>query len=697
MSFAQVAVPAPLFPLDRVFDFQIPGAGFEDLGPGSWVEIPLGRQKTWGIVTSIQPTSSVEPNKLKSLYGLKLPEKLWQPKRLEWLHWMSRHYAYPLGEVLESAIPGPLRSAKTQNLQKYYAQTQSQEAVFHTKESRHTLNSFQEEAVQSICNSNEPVLLWGLTGSGKTEVYLESLRRILDADPEATALVLVPEISLTPQLITRFEERFPNQVAHFHSGLSDSVLRQNWLSVLCQKKRIALGARSAIFAPLKNLRLIVVDEEHDASYKQEERLRYHARDAALALAAMCRSKIVLGSATPSAESWWAAKNQKYKLAKLEQRAVVGSKLPTIEIVDLSPPPQHSIPTENLNTDPDPRDLLGNTKVFFTDPLMRELSQCLESKKQAILFLNRRGLGSQSLCSQCGSVQFCLNCSVTLTPHRKGALCHYCGFERKGADPCTACKGHHSTFEIGLGTEQVQEALKILFPKAVSLRMDRDTVENSEDLESVLESFRSGQADILIGTQMVAKGHDFPNVALVGVLFAELGLAVPDFRANERNFQLLLQVAGRAGRSQLPGRVIVQTFQPAAASIAALKTQTGLDDYSKFLDEELDNRQALSYPPFGRLALLRADSNSENSVIEAARVLAHGLRKIQRPGLIVLGPTPSPIYKIRGRYRYQILLKSRTASDLQTALHWIQQRWADEKLESQMKTRLILDVDPVQML
>ncbi len=692
MIEARVAVPAPFFPCDKLLSYSIPSDLNGQVQEGSLVEVPLGARKTWGLVFEI--AERIEETPLKPIIRLKLTAPVFSKPRLDFLLWLSRRYFHPIGLVAEAAIPGPIRKGSERVLA---SQGIVWEGPWEWPKPHRELTTHQKNALQSVLSAPaRPHLLWGVTGSGKTEIYLESIRTTLEQGRDA--LLLVPEISLTPQLTRRFEERFPGAIAVFHSAQKPTELRKAWLDVHTGKKRIAVGARSALFAPLKNPGLLILDEEHDSSYKQEEMLRYHARDGLLKLAEIYSIPCILGTATPSAECLYAAAAGRMTVSRLPERAISQSRLPDIEIVDL----KKSMAVENK--DPKPRFSSGELPPtikgdFFLAPQMRTaLDETLAQGKQSILFLNRRGLGSQLFCRGCGHTMDCPNCDVKLTPHRNGLLCHYCGYEVPVPKLCPECGEDRDPFiEVGIGTEAVQKAIEFHYPKARVVRMDRDTINGSADLERVLGSFGRGEADVLVGTQMVAKGHDFPDVTFVGILLGDLGLSVPDFRTWERNLQLLLQVSGRAGRADHAGRVLVQTFQPEHPVFAALLSQGSFDAYEAFINEEISKRKALQYPPAARLTLLRFDGIDARSVQDAAQSVGSALKKIRSGDLKVLGPVSSPLSRLRGRYRWQILLKAADDGAHDKALQWVLSGWNTAKLERKFKTRLVVDVDPVNIL
>ena len=693
--YARVAVPAPLMPLDTLLDYRIPPELEGSVVPGSLVNLKFARRKSWGLVFDVTDSTVIEEKKLRDLDSLILDQPIFERARLQFLLWLSKHYFFPIGEVCETAIPSSIRKGTTRTLSLAHAALKQNRIA-----SKFELNDRQRTAVEKI--GAEPTgtrLLWGVTGSGKTEVYLEAIDRCLTQGK--SALVLVPEIALTPQLTNRFQERFPGHVAVFHSAQKPSQTRAGWLACLRAERSIAIGPRSALFVPISNPGIIIVDEEHDGSYKQDDRLKYNARDGAVALGALYKIPVVLGSATPSAESLYDVNRSQSVLCELPARAVKDARPPEIEIVDL----KKGFSVENKATLPneaaDPTVAFSNVvrgDFFLSPPLREALSTLREKNEQAILFLNRRGVGSQEFCRTCGTSIECPNCAVKLSPHRSTLLCHYCGYESATPKVCDACKtGDFPFVRVGVGTESIEEAVAAHFPELRLLRMDRDTIKTGDEIQSVVDRFRRHEADVLIGTQMVAKGHDFPSVTLVGILFAELGLGVPDFRAAERNYQLMLQVSGRAGRAFLPGRVILQTFQPENPLFTRLKNADTQGDYRKFLEDEIATRQEMNYPPSSRLALLRFDGLDPASVEDAARMVGRGLRKISAEGFNVLGPVACPIFKIRNRFRWQILLKAKNQNAFHRSVSWLLEIWEREKLEQKYKTRLVIDVDPIQML
>ena len=514
-------------------------------------------------------------------------------------------------------------------------------------------------------------LLHGVTGSGKTEVYLHSLQHALRLG--RGGIVLVPEIALTPQLAGRFRARFGDEVAVLHSGLSDGERLDQWELIRRGDRRVVVGARSALFAPVRELGLIVVDEEHESSFKQDDTPRYHARDMALKRGHGLSVPVVLGSATPSLET--VANAEAGRLVKLQLPGRIGSQgLPPVELIDLREHPP--IRPEGL----------------ISRPLIDAIREVVARQEQAIIFLNRRGYASCLLCRRCGSVPECTNCSISLTYHRsrRRLSCHYCGHSAPVPSACPECD-HDQLELLGTGTEQVERVLADELPEARVARMDRDTT-RGRALRSLLNRFRAREIDVLVGTQMVAKGHDFPRVTLVGVLLAEQMLKLPDFRASERTFQLLTQVAGRAGRDALPGRVLVQTFDPRHYSLQCAIRH----DVASFVRRELQDRKLRGYPPVGHLVLIRLDATEALVARDAAGRVARLLRETIRAGGLpadLIGPNPAALERIKGRTRYHMLLRSAERAALHAALAALQE--PDPKLLG--RARLAVDVDPLSML
>jgi len=518
----------------------------------------------------------------------------------------------------------------------------------------------------------QPFLLHGVTGSGKTEIYLQAIEQVLAQG--GTAIMLVPEISLTPQTVERFKSRFAaiqEDVAVLHSHLSQGERHDEWHKINNGHARIVIGARSAIFAPLDKLGLIVVDEEHENSYKQEEAPRYNARDVAVVRARMENCPIILGSATPSIESFQNATNGKYRLLRLTQR-VDDQKMPFIRIIDMR---QESLKQKG--------------QAVLSDKLCAAITARLAKKEQTILFLNRRGFSTSLICGQCGYVCECPNCSLSLTFHRviSRIICHLCGHSAIAPSRCPDC-GDPKIKYSGTGTEKVEEVVTRFFPKAVVRRMDADAMTRKEAYRETLGAFRAGKIDILVGTQMIAKGLHFPNVTLVGIINADLALHLPDFRAGERTFQLLTQVAGRAGRGDVEGEVFVQSFTPFHPAIQFARHH----DFEGFWQQEIEFRKKWDYPPFTHMVLITLRSPHQTRVEFSAETLERRLRESLPPGTTLSHPAPAPLEKSHGNFRYQLMLRSRSILKLSRLMRGIL-----EKLTFPEDVFVSVDVDPYQLM
>jgi primosomal protein N' (replication factor Y) len=510
-------------------------------------------------------------------------------------------------------------------------------------EKRVTLNDEQQRAAAFVdLDRFGAYLLFGVTGSGKTEVYLDLAEKALARGRRV--LWLVPEIGLTPRLLARLEGRFPGKVAVGHAGLNATEKQADVMRLLNDEAPIFVGVRNAVLAPLRKVGLIVVDEEQETSYKSEEHPRINARDLAIKRGQLEDCPVILGSATPSLESWHAAQQGRYRLLKLTQRPA-GSQLPSVQVVDL----RECYKAERK-------------KVVFSPLLLKALKETLERGEQGMLLLNRRGFENFWMCRACGKPLDCPHCAISLTYH-KGAYrlrCHLCGFEAAPPEVCPACGAEHLR-GVGEGTEQIEDQLQRFFPGARILRLDRDTTQRRGSLEAGLLAAEHGEVDILIGTQMLAKGHTFPKLTLVGILNADLGLKISDFRAAERTFHLLTQVAGRAGRAELSGRVILQTYSPEHPAIVHAVAQ----NFEAFAEEELPYRQGMAYPPFTALSLYRSDGDTPEEALKPLHVLKGRLQAVA--GLRILGPLEAPIPKVKDRYRMQLILKAVTRAPLGEAL------------------------------
>jgi len=544
------------------------------------------------------------------------------------------------------------------------------------------LNREQQRAVSHACQYlNEgyhPFLLNGVTGSGKTEVYMQVAAEVLKKG--RLVLVLVPEIALITQIERRFRARFGECVCVLHSGLSAGERYDQWTRILLGEATVAIGARSAIFAPFGNLGVIIVDEEHDASYKQEGTLRYNARDLAVVRAKQNECIVILGSATPSIQSYYNVTTNKFAELTLSKR-VEARHLPDIRIVDLR----------------QTRDARGIQR-FITSELQAAMKETLDRGEQVLLFLNRRGYASFPVCGACGEAMRCKYCDITLTLHQRSNAyrCHYCGYSRAATSSCDIC-GSAKIKHLGLGTEKLEDSLTALFKNARVARMDRDTTSRKGSIIKILKGVKNNSTDILVGTQMVAKGHDFPNITLVGIICADLSLSFPDFRAGERTFQLLAQVAGRAGRGDRPGRVILQTYNPEHFCISAARNQ----DFNSFYQQEISFRQALAYPPFTRMIQLKISGKDPHETEKHANLIGdhcHNLKinhSAHYQSLKIMGPIEASLTRIAGRYRWQILLKDSNAGALHQFINQLRSECHSDF--SHRRIQVAIDVDPVFLM
>jgi primosomal protein N' (replication factor Y) len=731
-------------------------ASLDYLDVGSEITVPLGKRLEKGWIVSLSDSIQTESSKEYKLKNILQGHNCFNKESIKLFQWMADYYGANLVEAIECATPERLfkkpefsyhfkantkegleeiikslpKSAKTQidfisnyldapsktilisdlsnndshlralkalekkgHLEKRVYKSANSEKPF-KEPSEINLNEEQKLATDKIITALDqatfkPFLLYGITGSGKTEVYLSAIQEVLKRG--GSALVVVPEIALTPQLTGRFESRLGTKIGLLHSKVGGVARWETWEACLNGEIKVAIGARSAIFAPIKNLGLIIVDEEHESSYKQGEGLRYNGRDLAIMKAKFLNIPIILGSATPSFETLYNASRGHYGVLKLTERANK-TDLPEIEVVDMRKYKLKELPATNIS------------------PILHTaIRETLEKKEQIILFYNKRGFASYLQCESCNRVIECPNCSVTLTYYRyKDSLnCHYCGLQHKAPEKCTACsdtiiaddekkeKKIGKLTERGSGTEKIHEEIAELFPEASILRMDRDSTTKKDAVENIIDAMHSQSADILVGTQMIAKGHDLPHVTLVGIIDADIGLHFPDFRASERTYQLIVQAAGRAGRGDFKGRVILQTREPSHPTIlSAVKNK-----FQAFAKFELDFRETLSYPPHGRLARLVISSPDNNETLDVCHSLTSFLKHLQTTqkelSFNILGPTKAPIERLSGRYRWHLLIKSKSAKTLSILSREVRS-WK-EKLKGVKDARVIFDIDPVDML
>ena len=724
--------------LRREFDYLIPPEFVGHVEVGTRVKVPFGRRQVLGCVTALAESSAFET--LKPILKIISMQSLVTSRVLELARWMADYYCCAPETALKSVLPDAIRKEKEGWRERLYvrvlpgvedidALTKRQTEIYHVIEDHRAiafqellrltgttaqtvrkledknlieiaprvterdpyaneqfvpttplkLNFEQAKALENIVVERGRVfLLHGVTGSGKTEVYLQAIARALE-DGKGS-IVLVPEISLTPQTVERFKARFssgPLQtlVAVLHSHLSAGERHDEWHKIRQGRAKIVIGARSAIFAPVEPLGLIIVDEEHEHSYKQEEAPRYHARDVAVVRGQREEATVVLGSATPSLESYHNAKQGKYTLLEMLSR-VDDKRMPLVRVQDMR--------TEKSKGDKGP--------PIFSQRLKDAIHHRLEANEQTILFLNRRGFATSMQCPDCGLVAECPNCSLSLTYHRREQTlrCHICGHQDRAPQRCPneKCRSPKIRFH-GLGTEKVEDVLRKLFPSANVCRMDSDALKRKDDFRRILGDFRRGKIDILVGTQMIAKGLHFPRVTLVGIVYADTSLHLADFRAGERTFQLLTQVAGRAGRGDVEGEVVVQTFSPVHPAIQFARRH----DFEGYFETEMEFREQLLYPPFTRAALLTIRGRNEDKVKFSADHIKRELEKLipDLSDLVIAGPAPSPLLRAENFYRYQIMLRLGQMSVLSRHLALI-----DAQLTLPDDVTLTIDIDPVNL-
>ncbi|MBI5417908.1 primosomal protein N', partial [Candidatus Poribacteria bacterium] len=574
MNFVDVALPLPL---STLFTYRIPDELNNIPERGVRVLVPFRNKKLVGFVLHQKQSDARE--KIKDIIAILDEKPVIDENLLKLAEWISSYYFCPIGLTLRFFIP-QTKILKNNTILHVEATLDKESNSFEYIKTSFTHTDEQISCLEIIRKSGDKFgvfLLHGITGSGKTEIYLEIITDVLKTGKQA--IIMVPEISLTPQTISRFTERFgENNIAVLHSKLGAKKRLEEWWRIKNKKVSLVIGARSAVFAPTPDLGITIIDEEHEWTYKQDESPRYHARDVAIMRAQACNAKVILGTATPSLESYYNAKIGKYKLISLDKRAKA-NELPVVEIINM----RDEIEKGNLEP--------------FSKKLINNIKDCLLRKEQVILFQNRRGFSSFVLCRKCGYTLKCKNCDVTLTYYQstEKLCCHYCGYTEHISKVCPSCSSEYLRY-FGIGTEQVEDLMKKAFPDAVIERLDLQTIIKKGQLEKVLDDFKNHKIDILIGTQIIAKGHDFPNVTLVGIIFADITLNLPDFRSAERTFQLLTQVAGRAGRDCKPGKVVIQTYEPEHYSIRL----ASLHDYKNFYEKEIKYRKALFYPPFTRI-------------------------------------------------------------------------------------------------
>lgn len=660
-----IAIPVSLY---RSFDYLLPeGVSVEQAIPGMRIKVPFGKREVVGILVSVDQTSSLALNQLKHAVQILDSTPLFSDNLLKLIHWTSEYYHHPLGEVFAVALPTLLRQGRSLP-DKFLAKKQDPPEQIVTKI---ILNSHQQQAVTAITNGFEQFqifLLNGVTGSGKTEVYLQAVAAALQLKKQA--LILVPEIGLTPQIIARFQERFSEPIAAFHSGLTERERLDAWTRTKLGLARVIIGTRSAVFAPLQNPGIIIVDEEHDLSYKQQEGLRYSARDLAIMRSRLENIPIVLGSATPSLESLQNVEQKRYQCLLLPERT--GQAVhPKFGFIDL----RNQILDCGLSTQ-----------------LLNSIKQHLNQDGQVLLFLNRRGFAPVLLCHGCGWVADCKRCDAKMTLHQYPSLlqCHHCGAQRALDQKCPSCQ-NQNLLPLGLGTQRLEEALGKHFPDVGIIRIDRDNTRRKGTLQSYLQQIHQGQKQILIGTQMLTKGHHFPDVTLVAVLNADNGLFSADFRATERIAQLLIQVAGRAGRAERSGEVLIQTHNPDNPLLRCLLE----GGYGAFAEVALAERIAAKLPPFAAFALLRAEATSKNYPHDFLKEVRDAILHLSSGKVEVLGPIASLMERKAGRYRAQLLFNAQNRSALHSVLNQVIGRI--DSFVHVRRVRWSLDVDPLELV
>lgn len=725
------------------FDYLIPDHLVDRLQPGQRVRVPLGKSNRLQIGYCVGVTqSSLDDSALKAVHSLVDEERLLSPAMLDVTRWIAEHYLCDWGQVLETVVPKCVRqkvglrtvfkyrlSQKNDELRKNQRLTAKQQRVLEVLAAANgpltadaiaakagcssavlanllkrgfiekevfqertfaasgdttprteplTLNDDQSRALRMILEAihsgvHKTILIHGVTGSGKTEVYIQAIEEVVRRG--AQAIVLVPEISLTPQTVERFRSRF-RHVAVLHSHLTDAERAAQWEWIASGEVEVVVGARSAVFSPTPRLGLIVLDEEHESSFKQESAPRYHAREVAQQRARIEQIPLVLGSATPSLETWYRAQRGEYVLVGLPKR-IANLPLPDVRTVDLREPRR-----------------TAETRGVVTRQLHMAIEEALNDGGQVILLLNRRGFATHVQCPACGTVLQCPHCDISLTHHKmvSRAICHYCDYEIETPRQCPRCGSPRIRFS-GVGTERLEAEIKARFPQAKCLRMDADSMRSRLAYERAFAEFRQGRVQILLGTQIIAKGLDFPNVRLVGVVNADTALHFPDFRASERTFQLVTQVAGRTGRGPRGGQVLVQTFTPEHPAIQAAIRH----DYETFARQELQVRQTFGYPPFCHLVRIVVSSENETMSKQCIQEFADSIEEIVKTAgwqdkIRLIGPAPAPLAKLRGKYRYHLQVMGESQSSLRQVI-----ASARERFSSSQTVTLTIDVDPIDML
>lgn len=667
--FLSVVVPRPI---EGSFSYRVSPEIASSIRVGSWVKVPFGKSVLHGLVTEApkrvsEASAEVRSFKLRDVLGVPDPDMVLSEEIFQLCKWVHDYYRAPLGEVVASAMSTEVLKKPTRPRKESPLETHAPFAYPLTAEQKEAFDLLDGWRRTEVKKGQPNVaLLRGVTGSGKTELYIELAKKTLAEGK--SVLVLVPEIALTPQLHERFEKGLGTKVGLWHSAVAAGQRRQQWISVSQGESRVIVGARSAVFAPLVNLGLIIVDEEHDPSYKQEERVRYHARDLAVVRSSLRGSFVVLGSATPSLETRERVLEGKYREAVLTQR-VSGGHLPAIQIVDLTSEPR-----------------VEGVRAVFAEKTIQAIRDTLSAGQKVMIFLNRRGFAAFLVCEACGESPGCPQCSVSLTVHQKSKRlrCHVCGHSERIPNTCPKC-AHEQLTPVGAGTESLEEELPRLIPEMIPIRLDRDQVTSTKRLKSILDEFRSGKANVLLGTQMLVKGHDFPEVTLVVVVLADALLRWPDFRATERAYQILTQVSGRAGRGEKAGLVMIQTYDVDHPVLLAVQ---GKLSESELLSTERELREALGYSPFGRMARLRLEGQTQaEAELRSRKVSAAIETYVDQQKIQILGPSEALLEKVKGRYRWDVLVKAKEVQSLQRAISAAKTVCLSEKWP------LVVDVDP----
>jgi len=671
-TFAEVALSTGL---RGTLSYAVSPELAETLEPGTRVLVPLGRREAAGYVVSL---SRERPafEKLRSIVRPDPPERLFSDQLLELTRWVADYYLAPWGQVLDGSVPANVRRSGTEGRRrKKDLPSETTGAI----EEALPLFPAQEKARSEVAEALEAkrpgtFLLHGVTGSGKTEIYLRLADQVIRRGGQV--LFLVPEIAMGAQIVERVRARFGPSVGLYHSQAGAGQRREVWNRARLGKLPIVVGARSAVFVPLPNLQLVIVDEEHESAYKQEETPRYHGRDVAVYRGHQQGAVVLLGSATPSLETHFNAQSKKYRLLQLLER-IDGRPAPTVTVIDMTAEAEE-----------------GKAPPVFSAELITKIRDRMDRREQTILFLNRRGHSTTVQCADCGAALRCPACDVTLTFHQSDLRlrCHYCNATASEPDRCETCDSAHF-FYSGYGTQKIEESLAELFPDARIVRMDRDATRRKGAHGDVVEKMEGGEIDILLGTQMVAKGFDFPKVTLVGVLQADQEILMPDFRASERGFQVLTQVAGRSGRGAVRGEVVFQTLMPESYVIQA----SSQEDYAAFAATELSMREDVGYPPFEHLIHVLVDGAKEAQVESRAEQLSESLTEWIEEHRIparLVGPAPMSLSKLRGQYRWHLAVMGRSRN----ALHLVAKAALETKAPKGLsRTRIQVDVDPVSML